>query len=118
MSHRPSPFGPFFSRQGFVLLDGGLATALEERGQDLNDPLWSARVLLDAPELVRRVHLEYLKAGADCIATVTYQATFAGFRGRGLSDSEAEEAFRRRYCRRVAPEEGEELRRVAFDHFQ
>lgn len=89
------PFAPFFERQGFVLLDGGLATALEAHGHDLNDPLWSARVLLDAPDAVRDVHWEYLAAGADCIATVTYQATFQGFADRGLSAAEAEEAFRR-----------------------
>ena len=84
------PFAPFSRGQGFVLLDGGLATALEDRGHDLRDPLWSARVLLDAPEEVRSVHLEYLRAGADCIATVTYQATFEGLRARGLTDPEAE----------------------------
>jgi len=77
-----------------VLLDGGLATALEDRGHDLRDPLWSARVLLDAPEHVRAVHLDYLHAGADCIATVTYQATFEGLRARGLSDAEAEGRLR------------------------
>lgn len=89
------PFEPFLAHQGFVLLDGGLATALEIRGQDLDDDLWSARVLLEAPDVVRDVHLSYLEAGADCIATVTYQATFAGFAARGLREDEAEEAFLR-----------------------
>lgn len=91
----PSPFEPFLRAQGFVLLDGGLATALEERGHDLADPLWSAKVLLEAPESVRQVHLDYLRAGADCIATVTYQATFEGLRARGMDDGEAEAALRR-----------------------
>jgi homocysteine S-methyltransferase len=90
----PDPFAPFLSRQGFVLLDGGLATALEARGQKLADSLWSARVLLDAPEVVRAVHRDYLGAGADCIATVTYQATFQGFAMRGLSDAQAEDALK------------------------
>ena len=89
----PSPFAPFLAQQGFVLLDGGLATALEARGHELDDPLWSARVLLESPEAVRAVHRAYLEAGADCIATVTYQATFQGFQARGLSDGEAEAAF-------------------------
>jgi len=87
------PFADFFRRQGVVVLDGGLATALEARGEDLNDPLWSARVLLDAPDVVRAVHRDYLEAGADCIATVTYQATFEGFARRGLSDGDAAAAF-------------------------
>ena len=37
-------------RSGPVLLDGGLATRLEARGQDLSDELWSARLLADEPE--------------------------------------------------------------------
>lgn len=70
-----------------------MATALEARGHDLRDSLWSARVLLEAPESVRAVQTAYLEAGADCIATVTYQATFQGFHARGLSEGEAVEAF-------------------------
>ena len=92
-SRSSSPFAPFLDGQGFVLLDGGLATALEARGHDLRDPLWSARVLLEAPEDVRRAHLDYLGAGADCIATVTYQATFEGLRARGLDEARAAAAF-------------------------
>jgi homocysteine S-methyltransferase len=90
-----NPFTPFLNHQGVVLLDGGLATALETRGKDLNDPLWSARVLLEDPDAVSQVHMDYLVAGADCIATATYQATFEGFRDRGLRPAEAEEAFHR-----------------------
>ena len=37
-----------------VQLDGGLSTALEELGADLDDPLWTARVLRDQPELRAR----------------------------------------------------------------
>jgi homocysteine S-methyltransferase len=94
MDAAPNPFEPFLDRQGFVLLDGGLATALEDLGHDLRDPLWSARVLLEAPDDVRAVHRAYLEAGADCIATVTYQATFQGFAARGMNRSQAEGAFR------------------------
>ena len=32
---------------------------------DLRDALWSARVLLDNPELIRAVHHDYFAAGAD-----------------------------------------------------
>ena len=35
-----------------VVLDGGLATRLEERGHDLSDDLWSARLLMDRPDEV------------------------------------------------------------------
>ena len=67
-----------------LLLDGALATELEARGFDLADPLWSARVLLEAPQAIARLHLDYLQAGADIITTSSYQASFAGFARRGL----------------------------------
>ncbi len=71
------------------MLDGGLATQLEARGLSLDDPLWSARALVDAPEAVAAVHRDYLEAGADIIETATYQATIPGLRARGMSDEEA-----------------------------
>lgn len=85
-----NPIARFIAHQGVMLLDGGLATALEARGCDLNDDLWSASVLLEEPDLIREVHRDFLHAGADCIATVTYQATIAGFEARGLSEADSE----------------------------
>jgi homocysteine S-methyltransferase len=70
-----APFADLLRRQGFVLLDGGLATELEARGHDLRDPLWSARLLRDAPAEIRAVHESYVAAGADCLITASYQAT-------------------------------------------
>jgi homocysteine S-methyltransferase len=45
---------------GCVVIDGGFATELERHGADLNDPLWSAKCLIDSPNLVRRVHTQSL----------------------------------------------------------
>ena len=44
-----NPLDPFLARDGTLILDGGLATELEARGYDLDDDLWSARLLLDEP---------------------------------------------------------------------
>lgn len=46
-----------------LILDGALATELEARGCDLSDPLWSAKVLIENPELIYQVHLDYFNAG-------------------------------------------------------
>jgi homocysteine S-methyltransferase len=86
-----NPIKPFVDRNGAFVLDGGLATQLEARGEDLGDALWSARLLLDKPELIRQVHADYLWVGADCIITASYQATISGFMSRGLSEAEAME---------------------------
>jgi homocysteine S-methyltransferase len=76
-------------RQGFVILDGGLATELEKRGADLDHFLWSAKLLAEAPELIGEVHEDYLAAGADIIATATYQASFGGFERAGFDRAQA-----------------------------
>ena len=88
------PITAGLASQGVLILDGGLATELEYRGADLADPLWSAKVLLDEPERVRTVHEAYLEAGADVIASASYQATFEGLAARGL-DAAASEALLR-----------------------
>lgn len=67
--------GALLASQGVVLLDGGLATELEESGFDLTDALWSARLLRDDPDAIRAVHRAYVEAGADCVITASYQAT-------------------------------------------
>lgn len=90
----PSCFDAFLHSQGFVLVDGGLATELESAGHDLNDPLWSAKVLLQDPEAVRAAHAAYLRAGADCVITATYQATFEGLAARGVARAEAADIMR------------------------
>lgn len=89
-----NPLVPFLEEQGVVILDGGLATEFEARGCNLTDPLWSAKLLLDDPDLVRAVHLDYLLAGADCIASASYQASFPGLEHRGLDHQEAAEVMR------------------------
>jgi homocysteine S-methyltransferase len=89
-----NPIQPFLDQFGIFILDGGLATELEALGADLGDELWSARLLLDDPALIRRVHAAYLWAGADCITTATYQATIPGFQSRGLMEAEAVDLIR------------------------
>jgi homocysteine S-methyltransferase len=84
-----NPIQPFLAHQGFVMLDGALATELERRGADLNHDLWSARMLIEAPEMICDVSHSYLLAGADIIATATYQASFEGFARAGIEQDHA-----------------------------
>lgn len=80
-----NPIATILQAHPLVVLDGALATELERRGADLRDALWSAKILIEAPELIRAVHLDYFRAGADCAITASYQATVDGFAGRGIS---------------------------------
>lgn len=79
--------------RNLLVLDGALATELERAGFDLRDPLWSAKVLLEAPEAIRELHTRYFEAGADIATTATYQATFEGFAARGIDSRHAAELF-------------------------
>lgn len=78
-----------------MILDGAMATELESYGCNLNDSLWSAKVLMENPELIKRVHMDYFKAGADCAITASYQATVEGYRQRGLNEAEAIELIKK-----------------------
>lgn len=77
-------------RQGVLVLDGSMGTALENLGADLNNKLWTARVLADRPELVKEVHIQYFRAGADAGITCSYQASLPGLMETGYSREQAE----------------------------
>jgi homocysteine S-methyltransferase len=76
------------------ILDGGMATELERRGCDLSGPLWSAHILDTSPEAIAQVHLDYLRAGADCISTVSYQISEMGYAELGRTQEDAADALR------------------------
>lgn len=94
MSKNNNPVEQLLKKQPYILLDGALATELERHGSNLDDPLWSARVLLEEPEQIHRVHADYFKIGADCAITSSYQASVTGFGSRGIKEDEAVELIK------------------------
>src|ERR1700730_17622431 len=88
------PIDNFLAQRPVFILDGALATELERRGADLEDPLWSAKGLIERPDLIRAVHLDYFAAGADVATTATYQATFEAFARRGINGTGAAQLMR------------------------
>jgi homocysteine S-methyltransferase len=78
-----------------LISDGGLATLLEARGNDLSDALWSARLLVDAPQEIVAAHTEFFRAGAMIATTASYQASFDGFAARGFGRADAVRLLRR-----------------------
>ncbi|MBZ0060079.1 MULTISPECIES: homocysteine S-methyltransferase [unclassified Leclercia] len=84
-----NPLTAILETQPFVVLDGAMATELEARGCNLADSLWSAKVLMENPELIRDVHLDYFRAGAQVAITASYQATPDGFAARGLDEAQS-----------------------------
>ncbi len=89
-----NPIDNFLAQRPVMILDGALATELEKRGADLNDSLWSAKCLIERPDLIRAVHLDYFRAGADVATTATYQATFEGCARHGIDRRAAGQLMR------------------------
>jgi S-methylmethionine-dependent homocysteine/selenocysteine methylase len=56
-----------------ILLDGAMGTELQRRGLRTLLPLWSAHALVKAPDLVRTIHTEYVKAGAQVLTANTFR---------------------------------------------
>ncbi len=91
---RTTAFSRLLMTERPVLLDGGLATELEAQGLDIGNPLWSAALLQDDPEAIVKAHCAYIAAGAQCIETASYQASYEGFVANGLSGPQAEKLMR------------------------
>jgi S-methylmethionine-dependent homocysteine/selenocysteine methylase len=59
---------------GIVLLDGGMGTEIQARGVPMDDEAWSARANITHPEVVRQIHEDYLRAGAEVLIANTFPA--------------------------------------------
>ena len=68
-----SPFLTRLASGRVLLLDGATGTELQRRGVDTGLPLWSARALIEAPEVLTAIHADYVAAGADIITTNTFR---------------------------------------------
>jgi len=56
-----------------LLLDAALGTELTRRGSPSAPPLWSARAVLERPDLVLALHRENVGAGADVLTAATFR---------------------------------------------
>ncbi|MCT6589243.1 homocysteine S-methyltransferase [Pantoea dispersa] len=89
-----NPIAAALTHTDTLILDGALATELEARGCNLADTLWSAKVLMENPELIYQVHYDYFAAGANVAITASYQATPLGFAARALDSGQASALIR------------------------
>ncbi len=69
-----------------LLLDGATGTELDRRGVDVGLPLWSARAMLDAPEVLEAVHRDYLESGAEAVTTNTFRTHRRSLAKEGYGD--------------------------------
>lgn len=69
-----------------VIIDGGTGTELERRGASMNKKAWGAQATLTHPFLLRGIHEDYIRAGAEMIIANTYPASRHVLEDAGLGD--------------------------------
>ena len=71
-------FASILRYQSAVILDGATGTELEARKVQINDSkLWSAKLLVSDPQVLKDIHADYYRAGADVCTTSSYQVRHA-----------------------------------------
>ena len=82
--------------EGNILKDAATGTELDRRGVDCSLPLWSARAMTDAPDILQDIHETYLKKGAQIVVTNTFRTHQRSLEKAGIG-SQAE-ALTKKAC--------------------
>ena len=72
--------------QRTILLDGGMGRELRFRGVDVMTSIWSAKALIDAPQVIREVHSDFISAGSDIITINSYGIVKSNLAWAGIED--------------------------------
>lgn len=69
-----------------IILDGGTGTDIQRRGVPMSSSTWCAEANLSHPGVVREVHADYIKAGADIIIANTFATSALLFNALGRDE--------------------------------
>ncbi|MCY3798975.1 MAG: homocysteine S-methyltransferase family protein [Chloroflexi bacterium] len=69
-----------------ILLDGGMGQEIYNRGGKAGYGEWAVAALYEDPDLVREIHSDYIRAGADVITTNSYGTTRPRMKAVGMED--------------------------------
>jgi homocysteine S-methyltransferase len=93
-----------------LLLDAAMGTELQRRGADTRLPLWSARALVESPELVSAIHRDEIATGAEVLTANTFRTHRRTLARGGLPERSRElTALAVRLARQAAKGAGREV---------
>ena len=69
-----------------VIIDGATGTELQRRGVPMDEVAWSGAAVLSHPDVVRSVHEDYIRAGAEVIIANTFGSTRQMLEPAGYGD--------------------------------
>jgi len=81
-------------QQSYLVLDGATGTELIARGFVPDPHLWTGRAALDQPELLKQVHFDYLRAGANILTSNTFRISAYSLAKSKGKDSDSKEIIK------------------------
>ena len=69
-----------------IILDGAVSTELQRMGVPMNADTWSGLAAITHPDVLRDLHVEYLRSGAEVITANTYAAAPQHVAAAGFGD--------------------------------
>jgi len=69
-----------------AMLEGGLGQEIHKRSMTNAHPLWSVKVMFDQPDIVTKVHRDFIMSGSRVICLNTYAATQTRMTRHGFGD--------------------------------
>lgn len=69
-----------------IILDGAMGTELQRRGVPMDRVAWSGAAIATHPQVIRAVHEDYIRAGADIVITNTFGAARHVLEPAGLGE--------------------------------
>ena len=69
-----------------IILDGGMGTELERRGVPMSGVAWCGEAVNTHPQMIRQIHEDFIRAGADIITTNTFSTAKHVLEPAGLGD--------------------------------
>ncbi|MEE9325472.1 MAG: homocysteine S-methyltransferase family protein [Dehalococcoidia bacterium] len=73
-----------------IIMDGGMVSEIQRRGVPMHPQTWSAGPILTHPEVIRTIHEDYIRAGAEIIITNSFNTGRARLETGGLEGRIAE----------------------------
>lgn len=84
MGRNTDAFRTFLASDDNIVLDSAMGTELNRRGVRTELPLWSTIALMEAPDVVRKIHYDNIEAGARIITTNTFRTSVRTLAKAGL----------------------------------
>ena len=73
-----------------VILDGATGTELQRRGAPMDDAAWCAVATASHPDVLRAIHADYIRAGADMVTANTFASARHLLERAGIGERTAE----------------------------